>query len=183
MLRYAARRVAAAVLVAFGVTLATFLLMHLEPGDPARAVLGIHATPTAVAALRREWGLTNSLPVQLGHFLSQLVRGDLGQSYIYGVPVSSLIGSHIGETAALVAVATAFAVIFTVPLAALAASRQNGCGRPRRPGRFGRRAGPARILVRHRAHRGLRGPPAPAACGRGRQRLRRVTSRLLCCPG
>jgi peptide/nickel transport system permease protein len=126
MLRYAARRVAAAVLVVFGVTLATFLLMHVEPGDPARAVLGIHATPTAVAALRRQWGLTSSLPVQLGHFLSQLVRGDLGQSYIYGVSVSSLIGSHIGETAALVAVATVFAVTITVPLAALAASRQNG---------------------------------------------------------
>jgi peptide/nickel transport system permease protein len=55
-----------------------------------------------------------------------LVRGDLGQSYIYGVPVSSLIGSHIGETASLVAVATVLAVIITVPLAALAASRQNG---------------------------------------------------------
>jgi peptide/nickel transport system permease protein len=126
MLRYAARRVAAAVLVVFGVTLATFLLMHVEPGDPARAVLGIHATPTAVAALRRQWGLNSSLPGQLGHFLSQLVRGDLGQSYIYGVSVSSLIGSHIGETASLVAVATVFAVIITVPLAALAASRQNG---------------------------------------------------------
>jgi peptide/nickel transport system permease protein len=126
MLRYAARRVAAAVLVVCGVTLATFALMHLEPGDPARAVLGIHATPTAVAALRRQWGLNSSLPGQLGHFLSQLVRGDLGQSYIYGVSVSSLIGSHIGETASLVAVATVFAVIITVPLAALAASRQNG---------------------------------------------------------
>jgi len=118
--------VAAAVLVVFGVTLATFLLMHVEPGDPARAVLGIHATPTAVAALRRQWGLNSSLPGQLGHFLSQLVRGDLGQSYIYGVSVSSLIGSHIGETASLVAVATVLAVIITVPLAALAASRQNG---------------------------------------------------------
>jgi peptide/nickel transport system permease protein len=113
-------------LVVFGVTLATFLLMHVEPGDPARAVLGIHATPTAVAALRRQWGLNSSLPVQLGHFLSQLVRGDLGHSYIYGVPVASLIGSHIGETAALVALATVFAVVITVPLAALAASRQNG---------------------------------------------------------
>jgi len=126
MLRYAARRVAAAVLVVFGVTLATFLLMHLEPGDPAQAVLGIHATPSAIAALRHPWGLTSSVPVQLGHFLSQLFRGDLGQSYIYNVPVSSLIGARIGQTAALVAVATVFAVVISVPLSALAASRQNG---------------------------------------------------------
>jgi peptide/nickel transport system permease protein len=126
MLRYAARRVAAAVLVVFGVTLATFLLMHLEPGDPAQAVLGIHATPSAIAALRHQWGLTSSIPVQLAHFLSQLFRGDLGQSYIYNVSVSSLIGARIGQTAALVAVATVFAVIISVPLSALAASRQNG---------------------------------------------------------
>jgi peptide/nickel transport system permease protein len=126
MLRYAARRLAAAVLVVFGVTLATFLLMHLEPGDPARSVLGIRATPTAVAALRRQWGLNSSLPVQLGHFLSQLVRGNLGQSYIYNVSAASLVRSHIGETAALVAVATVFAVVITVPLAALAAVRKNG---------------------------------------------------------
>jgi peptide/nickel transport system permease protein len=126
MLRYAARRVAAAVLVVLGVTLATFLLMHLEPGDPAEAVLGIHASPSAILTLRRQWGLTSSLPVQLGHFLSQLSRGDLGQSYIYNVSVSSLIGARIGQTAALVAVATFFAVVISVPLSALAASRQNG---------------------------------------------------------
>jgi peptide/nickel transport system permease protein len=126
MLRYAARRLAAAVLVVFGVTLATFLLMHLEPGDPARSVLGLRATPRAIAALNRQWGLNSSLPVQLGRFLSQLARGDLGQSYIYNVSVASLIGSRIGQTAALVAVASLFAVVITVPLAALAASHKNG---------------------------------------------------------
>jgi peptide/nickel transport system permease protein len=125
MLRYAARRLAAAVLVVFGVTLATFLLMHLEPGDPALAVLGIHASPAAVASLQRQWGLNSSVPVQLVHFLSQLAQGNLGQSYIYNVSAASLITSHIGETAALVAVAALFAVVITVPLAALAAARQN----------------------------------------------------------
>jgi peptide/nickel transport system permease protein len=126
MLRYAARRLTAAVLVVFGVTLATFLLMHLEPGDPARAVLGIRATRTAVAALRRQWGLNSSLPVQLGRFLSQLAQGNLGRSYIYNVPAASLISSRAGQTAALVAVATVFAVVITVPLSALAAARKDG---------------------------------------------------------
>src|ERR1700677_4539356 len=126
MLRYAARRLAAAVLVVFGVTLATLLLMHLEPGDPARTVLGLRATRKAIAVLSRQWGLNSSLPVQLGRFLSQLARGDLGQSYIYNVSVASLIGSRIGQTAALVAVASLFAVVITVPLAALAASHKDG---------------------------------------------------------
>ena len=91
MLHYTARRLTSAVLVVFGVTLATFLLMHVEPGDPTRAVLGLHASPRAVDALRRQWGLDSSLPVQLGRFLSQLFQGNLGQSYIYHVPVASPI--------------------------------------------------------------------------------------------
>jgi peptide/nickel transport system permease protein len=125
MLRYTARRLASAVLVVLGVTLATFLLMHLEPGDPAQAVLGLHASPQAIAVLRRQWGLNSSVPVQLGRFLSQLARGDLGQSYIYHVSAASLIDSRVGQTAALVGVASVFAVAITVPLAALAASRKN----------------------------------------------------------
>ena len=55
--RYAARRLASAVFVALGVTVATFLLLHVEPGDPARLVLGEHAPPSAITALRHEWGL------------------------------------------------------------------------------------------------------------------------------
>lgn len=126
MLRYTGRRLASAVLVIFGVTLATFLLMHVEPGDPARSVLGLHASAGAIAALRRQWGLNSSLPVQLGHFLSQLVQGNLGQSYIYHVSAASLIGSRVGQTAALVGVATLFSVATTVPLSALAASHKDG---------------------------------------------------------
>jgi peptide/nickel transport system permease protein len=125
MLHYTARRLASAVLVVLGVTLATFLLMHLEPGDPARTVLGLRASPRAVEALRSQWGLNSSLPDQLGHFLAQLAQGNLGQSYIYHVPVSSLIGARVGETAALVGVASLFAVVLTVPLAALASSHKD----------------------------------------------------------
>ncbi|HXW78481.1 MAG TPA: ABC transporter permease, partial [Acidimicrobiales bacterium] len=128
MLQYTARRLASAVLVALGVTLATFLLMHLEPGDPARAVLGLRATPGAVEALRSQWGLNSSLPHQLGHFLWHLFQGNLGESYIYRVPVSSLIYGHIGQTAALVAMASLFAVVITVPLAAWASSHKDGIG-------------------------------------------------------
>ena len=136
MLRYTARRRASAVLVVFGVTLATFLLMHVEPGDPARSVLGIHATPSAVAALRRQWGLNSSLPVQFGRFLSQLVQGNLGQSYIYHVSVASLIGEpdrpdgRPGGRGC-----SSLPSSSRVPLAALAASRKDGVRRPRRPWR------------------------------------------------
>ena len=108
-----------------GVAAATFLLLHVVPGDPAREVLGEHATPTAIASLNARWGLDRSLGSQFVRYVGDLVTLRLGVSFVYGVSVISLIGSHIGETAALVAIATLFAVVITVPLAALAASRRD----------------------------------------------------------
>ena len=123
---YLARRLAFSVLVVLGVALTTFLLLHAVPGNPAQAVLGEHARPAAVAALRRQWGLSDSLPQQLGHYVADLVTLRLGDSFFYKTPVTTLIGSRIGLTAALVVVASAFAVIITVPLATVAAARRDG---------------------------------------------------------
>jgi peptide/nickel transport system permease protein len=123
--RYVARRIASAILVTIGVTVATFLLLHVEPGDPARLVLGQHAPASAVAALRHEWGLDASVPSQFVRFVSALARGDLGRSYVNQVSSTTLIGQRLGVTAALVAAATLFAVLITVPLAAVAAARKD----------------------------------------------------------
>ncbi len=122
---YTLRRLLSALLVIIGVAIAAFVLLHVVPGDPARAVLGEHASNAAVAALRRQWGLKASLPSQFVSFTSDLVRGRLGDSYFYHESVAALISQRIGETAALVAVATSFAVVISVPLAALAASHRD----------------------------------------------------------
>jgi peptide/nickel transport system permease protein len=111
--------------VTIGVAVAAFMLLHVVPGDPARAVLGEHATQSAVDALRRQWGLSQSLPTQFGDFVADLVRGRLGNSYFYHEPVLSLIGQRIGQTAWLVLGASILAVAISLPLAALAASRQD----------------------------------------------------------
>jgi peptide/nickel transport system permease protein len=124
MLHYTLRRLAGGVLVVAGVVIATFLLLHLLPGNPARAVLGEHASPRAVAALQREWGLSASLPSQLGHFLSELAHGDLGQSLFSAASVSTLVRQRIPVTASLVLAAVIFAVVITVPLASIAASHR-----------------------------------------------------------
>jgi peptide/nickel transport system permease protein len=123
---YAARRLASAALVAVGVTVGTFLLLHVEPGDPARLVLGEHASPQAVAALRRQWGLDHSLPHQFVRFIGDLIHGNLGRSYVDNTSAATLIGQRAGLTLALVATATLFSVLITVPLAAAAAARRNG---------------------------------------------------------
>lgn len=122
---YTGRRLAAAVLVVIGVAIAAFILLHVVPGNPARAVLGEHASDSAVNALKKQWGLSESLPAQFGHYMGDLVRGRLGSSYFYHEPVLSLIGQRIGQTAWLVLAASVFAVVLSVPMAALAASRRD----------------------------------------------------------
>ncbi len=124
-LRYAAQRLAAAVPVVLGVAVVTFLLLRLIPGDPARAVLGIHASPQQVAQLRHQLGLDEPIYQQLWSFLVGLAHGNTGTSIYYKVPVSSLIWAALPVTASLVAVSAVFCVVITVPLATLAAARQD----------------------------------------------------------
>src|SRR6202034_4253217 len=75
---YTVRRLAAALVVVIGVAAATFLLLHAVPGDPAREVLGEHASPSAIAALRHRWGLDRSLGSQFLLYLGNLLTLRLG---------------------------------------------------------------------------------------------------------
>jgi len=124
-LRYVVRRVLLSVPVVLGVIVVTFLLLRLIPGDPARTLLGLHAPATAVAALRRQLGLDEPIWRQFWKYLYGLAHGNLGTSIEYQSPVASLIPPCLELTGSLVLVATFFAVVITVPLAALAAMRQD----------------------------------------------------------
>jgi len=112
--------------VAFGVTVVVFFMIHLIPGDPARTILGIHATPQAIAILHEQWGLNRPLISQYWLFLDRLVHGNLGQSLYYGTPASSLILSRLPVTLWLIVYTIAATVLISVPLAMLAASRKDG---------------------------------------------------------
>jgi peptide/nickel transport system permease protein len=122
---YTVRRLFGAVLVLIGVLVATFLLLHAAPGNPAQQVLGQHATPAQLHALEHQWGLDESLPSQFWRYLKQVLHGDLGTSYVYGKSVTSLVGPRIGQTALLIVIAVLFAIVITIPLATLAASRRD----------------------------------------------------------
>jgi peptide/nickel transport system permease protein len=119
------RRLVQLIPVAFGVTLVAFLLIHLIPGDPARTVLGIHATPKAIAELDQEYGLHRSLPAQYLLFLDRLAHGNLGQSLFYGVPARTLILDRLPATLWLLVYSTVLVIILSVPLAMIAASKKN----------------------------------------------------------
>jgi peptide/nickel transport system permease protein len=127
LLRYVGGRILQLLPVLLGITVASFLLLHLVPGDPARTLLGVRATPHEVAVLRREWGLDKSLPVQYVDYLGRVLRGNLGTSIYYQTPVASLIGNALPVTLAMLAIGALFAIVLAVPLALLAATRP---GRP-----------------------------------------------------
>ncbi len=122
--RYIAGRLAQAVLVLIGVIILTFLLIHIVPGNPARTILGVHATPKAVAALDRDFGLNKSLPVQLWDYFDRILHGNLGTSFYYNSAVGPLIMNALPVTLWLILFGMIIAIVVAVPLALLSAVRQ-----------------------------------------------------------
>ena len=122
---FVGRRLLMLVPVAVGVTIIVFFMVHLIPGDPARTILGIHATPRSIALLHREWGLNRPLVSQYWLFMDRLVHGDLGQSLFYGVPAAGVILGRLPPTLWLIVYAAVLGVEISVPLAMIAASRKD----------------------------------------------------------
>jgi peptide/nickel transport system permease protein len=122
---YVVRRLIQLVPIVLGVTVLVFFLIHLVPGDPARTILGNHATPQKVALLHHEWGLDKPLPVQYWRFLGRMVRGDLGSSLFYSVPAGRLVVQRLPPTLWLIGLGTLLSVLIAVPLAALAATKRD----------------------------------------------------------
>src|SRR5438034_9197975 len=110
--------------VAVGVTIVVFFMVHLIPGDPAATILGIHATPKAVALLHQQWGLNRPLASQYWLFLDRLLHGNLGQSIFYGGPGCSLIPSHRPPTLWPLAHATVLTVVIRRRLAVTGAGQR-----------------------------------------------------------
>jgi peptide/nickel transport system permease protein len=122
---YVLRRLLALMPTVLGVTILVFFLIHLVPGDPARTILGNQATPARIALVRHEFGLDRPLPVQYEKFMARLVHGNLGTSLFYNVGAGHLVWSRLPITLWLIVFGTLLAVVISVPLAALAASRRD----------------------------------------------------------
>ncbi len=123
---FVVRRLVLLLPTALGVTIIAFFMIHLIPGDPARTILGIHSTPRAIAILHNQWGLNRPLASQYWLFMDRLLHGNLGLSLYYGVPVIGLITSHLPATIWLICYAAALAIVISVPLAMIAATRKDG---------------------------------------------------------
>ena len=123
---YILRRLLQAVPVVIGVTVLVFFMIHLVPGDPARTMLGVHATPKKVALLHHQWGLDRSLPAQYELFMRRLAHGNLGDSLFYHVSAWSLISGRLPVTLWLIGYGTLLSILIAMPLAMIAATRKDG---------------------------------------------------------
>jgi peptide/nickel transport system permease protein len=126
MWSYIARRVFFMIPVALLVAFATFMLIHLIPGDPAQVLLGENATPQLVAALDHQLGLDRPVLVQFGFWLWQAVQGNLGTSIQLHQPVLQAIFQRLPVTAELGGASLLFSLALAVPLGVSAATHRNG---------------------------------------------------------
>src|SRR5579875_1517379 len=126
MIGYSARRVGQGVIVVVAVTFITFFEAHLLPGNPARAILGVHASSAQLAAFDRANGYDHSLAVQYLDYLGRLLHGNLGFSYQLNQTVSALLAERLPATVILVGLSVVVAFGVAIPLAVLQATRRNG---------------------------------------------------------
>ena len=126
MTRFILRRLVQAVLTLFGITILTFTLVRLAPGDPVSLMVAGTAEMTAadLAALRAAYGVDEPIPQQYLRWLGRLLVGDLGQSLMYKRPVTQMIGATLPNTLQLSALALLVAVTIGVSLGTLAALRR-----------------------------------------------------------
>lgn len=121
MIRYVSRRITQSLFILLGVSFITFLLLYILPADPAVQIAGRSATPETVATIRSQLGLDQPLFVQYFHYMTNLLQGDLGRSYLQKSEVSSLILSRLGPTLTLMLSAIAIELLIGLTLGILAA--------------------------------------------------------------
>ncbi len=127
MLKYIARRVIVIPPLLLGVVTVTFLITRLIPANPLATVLNPRSlgNKQIVAAAMAHWGLGGTIVQQYGHYLANLLHGDMGTSFVTKGPVSSDIALRLPFTLELVFAAIIIAVIGGIGIGVLAAVRQN----------------------------------------------------------
>jgi peptide/nickel transport system permease protein len=126
MIKYIVRRLIGAIPVLIGLSIILFAFVHLLPGDPAAAILGQHATPERVAAMRAYLGLDDPLWQQYLGYVGKLLKGDLGSSIINNQPLLHELLIRFPATIELTVAAMIFAAGAGIPLGRFAARHAQG---------------------------------------------------------
>jgi len=120
------RRLILTAVVVIIVSFISFLLIHIMPGDPAAAMLGLDARPEQIQALRHELWLDRPFLVQYIHWIDNLVHGDLGDSLMYRDPISSVLAQRLPITLYLAFLAFILSNILGITLGTICAVKRGG---------------------------------------------------------
>ncbi len=125
MTGYIIRRLGQAIVVTLGVTLITFIMLHLLPGNLARDILGNRASPQAIAQFNHDNGLDRPLWYQYWLFLDKLLHGNLGYSFQFNRTVDSLMAVELPRDLILGGISLILSVLIAIPIGVAQAVRRN----------------------------------------------------------
>ena len=125
MFQYILRRILYAIPVLFAILLVTFMLARLIPGDPCTAMLGEKATPEACERFDRKFGLDKPITTQFVRYITNVFRGDLGDSIRFGRPINVMLVERLPMTIELGLTAMFLAVLIGIPAGIISALRRN----------------------------------------------------------
>ena len=124
-MKYGLKKLGALLLTLLMVSMLAFLAFQVIPGDPTTKILGTEATEEARAALRAELGLDGSVWGRYLSWLTAFLRGDMGISYSYRMPVEQMLGDKLPVTFLLSMLSFAMTVLVSIPLGLLAGSAKS----------------------------------------------------------
>lgn len=124
MTAYLTKRLLIALVTLAVASVVVFSMLEIVPGDPARVMLGMNATPEAVQALRDQMGLDQPLLVRYLDWIGRLLTFDLGTSYTYNVPVRDLVAERVVVSLPLALMALALSTLIAIPVGIFSAERR-----------------------------------------------------------
>ncbi|MBI5399407.1 ABC transporter permease [Candidatus Saganbacteria bacterium] len=119
------RRIIQFIPLIFGVSLLSFFVMHLAPGDPTSLFTNPNIDPRELARIRANWGLDQPIYLQYFYWLGNLLRGNLGTSYTTGQPVLQEILARLPATLMLMIPAYILTLLITIPLGVICAVKKD----------------------------------------------------------
>lgn len=112
--------------VLFGISLITFILLQLTPGDPVRLLLGPKASDTAIAMVRQKYGLDQPVFLQYFYYIKNVLGGDFGQSISFRSAIGPVLLDRIGPTLYILVYGLTLSVLLTLALGVMAARSRGG---------------------------------------------------------
>ena len=125
MYKYIIKRLLALIPVILGVVFIIYLILYLTPGDVTTTILGQNYTVEAAEQLRKDLGLDKPFLVQFFSYILNMLHGDLGTSYVSGLPVTEVVGARFPNTLLLVTVSMVLCTVLSVPIGIQSAVKPN----------------------------------------------------------